>query len=81
MLLLFSKGKARPSALKKKTVPTVKHGGGSIMLWGCFAASGTGKLVQVHGVMKKEDCVDILMDSVKKFAASLALGSSNKTVT
>jgi hypothetical protein len=31
-------------------IPTVKHGGGSIMLWGCFSLVGTGKLVRVEGM-------------------------------
>jgi hypothetical protein len=28
-------------------IPTMKHGGGSIMLWACFSSVGTGKLVRL----------------------------------
>ncbi|KAK3553830.1 hypothetical protein QTP70_012202 [Hemibagrus guttatus] len=28
----------------KNAIPIVKHGGGNIMLWGCFSAKGTGQL-------------------------------------
>lgn len=31
------------------TIPTAKHGGGSIMLWWCISAARTGRLVKVDG--------------------------------
>ncbi len=31
----------------KNTIPTVKHGGGNFMLWGCFSAKGPGRLICV----------------------------------
>lgn len=39
-------------AYKENNTTTVKHGGGSVMFWGCFAASGTGCLESVQGTMK-----------------------------
>ncbi|KAK3537732.1 hypothetical protein QTP70_017889, partial [Hemibagrus guttatus] len=35
----------------KNTIPTVKHGSGNIMLWGCFTAKGTGQLHRIKGMM------------------------------
>ena len=36
----------------KNTIPTVKHGGGNLILWGCFSAKGTGRLHRIEGRMK-----------------------------
>ncbi len=41
----------------QNTISTVKHGGGSVMLWGCFASSGMGRLVRVHGKMNAAMCI------------------------
>ncbi len=35
----------------KNTIPTVKHGGGNIMLWRCFSEKGTGQLHHIKGMM------------------------------
>ena len=44
------------------------------MLWGCFAASDQRILVWLHGIMKKENYVDIWRDNMRKFNLSLGLG-------
>uniref|UniRef100_A0A3B4X8J7 Transposase Tc1-like domain-containing protein n=1 Tax=Seriola lalandi dorsalis TaxID=1841481 RepID=A0A3B4X8J7_SERLL len=44
----------------------VWQGGGSIVLWGCFAATGTGTLHNVNGTMKEEeDYLQILQHNLK----------------
>ncbi len=35
----------------KCVLPTVKHGGGSVMVWGCMSAAGTGELQFIEGTM------------------------------
>ncbi|KAK1802082.1 hypothetical protein P4O66_004425 [Electrophorus voltai] len=44
----------------KNTIPTVKHGGGNIMLWGCFSAKGPSHLVHIPGKMDSTAYLEIL---------------------
>ncbi len=48
----------------KCVLPTVKHGGGSVMVWGCMSAAGTGELQFIKGTMKANMYCDILKQSM-----------------
>ncbi len=48
----------------KCVLPTVKHGGGSVMVWGWMSAAGTGELQFIEGTMKANMYCDILKQSM-----------------
>ncbi len=43
---------------------TVNHGGGSVMVWGCMSAAGTGELQFIEGTMHANMYCDILKQSM-----------------
>jgi hypothetical protein len=47
------------------TIPMVKHGGCSIMLWGCCSGAGTGRLVRIKGKMYREIHDENLLQSAQ----------------
>ena len=62
----------------------MKHRGGSIMLWGFFAAGGTGALHKIDGFMRSENDVDILNNISRHQSGSerlIANGSSKWRMT
>ena len=60
---------------EKNVLPTVKNGGGSIMVDGCAAASEPKNLVRVEGRMDSILCQQILENNVKESVKTLKLRS------
>lgn len=47
-----------------QVIETVKHGGGSLMVWGCFSYFGVGPLELIRGIMTKEVYHQILYENM-----------------
>ena len=49
---------------EKCMVPIVKHGGGSILLWGCTSAAGVGELRFIDGIMNSQMYCSLLKEKM-----------------
>ena len=56
--------------------PTVKHGGGSVFVWGCFSYHGIGNLVFIDSHLTGEKYVNILDNNLLPSARKFGLASS-----
>lgn len=54
-------------------VPTVKHGGGSLMVWGCMAANGVGEISVCEGRMNAPKYIDLLSENLEASFTKLCL--------
>ncbi len=57
---------------EKCMVPTVKHGGDSVLMWGCMSAAGVGELHFIDGIMNSQMYCSILKE--KMLPSRRALG-------
>ena len=55
------------------TIPTMKHDGGSIMLWRCFSTAGTGRPARIEGTMNGAKYCEILQENLLQSAKDLRL--------
>ena len=56
----FVRRRTNEKMLEECLTPSVKHGGGNVMVWGCFGAGKVGDLYRVKGILNKEGYHSIL---------------------
>ena len=68
-------GKDGEAYSPKNTVPIVKFGDGSIMIWGCFSANSVGKISIIDGKINAQKYKQILQENLMSPVESLDLPS------
>ncbi len=63
----------------KCVLPTVKLGGGSVMVWGCMSAASTGELQFIEGTMNANMYCDVLKQSMIPLPSETGLHGSIPT--
>ena len=59
----------RPQNMK----PTVKLGGGHVVVWGCISSESVGNLVFIYGIMNQHSYLKILKDNLKQSTAKMGI--------
>lgn len=57
----------------KNLCASMKHGGGSVMVWGCMSAAGPGQLHIIEGIMDQNMYLEILKENIKQSAEKLGI--------
>ena len=52
---------------EREIQPTVKHGGGRIMVWGAMGWNGVGKMAEIEGIMDSDQYINILEGNMLPF--------------
>uniref|UniRef100_A0A1I7XM93 DDE_3 domain-containing protein n=1 Tax=Heterorhabditis bacteriophora TaxID=37862 RepID=A0A1I7XM93_HETBA len=60
--------------MPKCTIPTIKHGGGSVMVWAAFNRNGPGPFHIAEGIMDSTSYIRILEDNLLPYVRSQKLG-------
>jgi len=48
----------------KNLIPTVRHGSGSVLVWGCMSATGVSKLHIIDDIMDYKIYIEILKENL-----------------
>ena len=60
----FVRCRVEKRMLEQCTMQTIKHGGGNIMVWGCFGGGQVGSIAKIDRKMTKEVYLKILKEHV-----------------